>query len=171
MNPTIIAIVGNSGTGKTSLANYLHRALGIPVIVSYTTRKQRENEKHGRDYFFITQEQIPPHEQMLTYTRYGGNQYFALLEQVPKMGRCIYVLDEKGLVTLQQTYEGRFHIASVLIRSTPETLAARGISPERIRRDSERLVLPEEFYDAVIDNDHGQQEFFEESLHIIKQLG
>lgn len=171
MNPTIIAIVGNSGTGKTSLSNYLHKMLGIPVIVSYTTRERRENEVHGRDYYFISEEQIPPREQMLTYTQYGGNQYFALLEQVPQMGRCIYVLDEKGLVTLQETYLGRFNIASVLVRSTPDTLAARGIPPERIRRDGERLLLPESFYDAVIDNDGDQAEFFDQALHIIKQLG
>lgn len=53
MKPTVIAIVGDSGTGKTHLSNYLKMRLGIPVIVSHTTRPRREDERHGRDYFFI----------------------------------------------------------------------------------------------------------------------
>lgn len=171
MKPTIIAIVGNSGTGKTHLSNFLGRRLGIPVIVSYTTRPQREGEVEGRDYFFIREEQIPPQAEMLTYTCYGGCEYFARLDQVPRRGRCVYVLDEKGLVTLIEKYRDRYRIASVLVCSTPDTLRRRGIAPERIRRDSERLRLPDDFYDAVIPNDGTLQEFEEEALHIINQLG
>ena len=72
MKSTIIAIVGNSGTGKTHLSQYLGTRLGIPVIVSHTTRPRRENEVHGKDYFFIDRRQIPPREEMLTHTKYGG---------------------------------------------------------------------------------------------------
>ncbi len=57
---------------------------------------------------------------MLTHTQYGGHEYFALLGQVPKMGRCVYVLDEKGLVALRKQYRERFHIIAVLLR-TPGT--------------------------------------------------
>lgn len=171
MKPTIIAIVGNSGTGKTHLANYLGMRLGIPVIVSHTTRPRREDERHGRDYFFIDRQQIPPREQMLTHTCYGGYEYFALRSQVPKAGRCIYVLDEKGLVALRKEHAKRFHIAAVLLRSTPETLVGRGISPERIARDAERLLLPDKCYDAVIRNDGTLREFEEEALYTINRLG
>lgn len=171
MKPTIIAIVGNSGTGKTYLANYLRMRLGIPVIISHTTRPRREGEIHGKDYFFISEREIPPREQMLTHTQYGGHEYFALLGQVPKMGRCVYVLDEKGLVALRKQYRERFHIIAVLLRATPETLALRGISSERIARDAERLLLPDKSYDAVIDNDGPLRAFEEQALYLINQLG
>lgn len=172
MKPVIIAIVGGSGTGKTFLANYLSRQLGIPQIISYTTRPPREGERHGRDYFFITPHEVPPHEQMLTYTRYGGCEYFARLDQVPARGRCIYVLDERGLAALREQYRDRFRIAAVLVRSTPEALRRRGIPPERLARDSGRRSLSLRSYDAMIDNNGDDlRTFGEEALHIIKQLG
>lgn len=169
--PTIIALVGNSGTGKTHLSNFLKQRLGIPIIVSYTTRPRRENEKDGRDYYFIREEQIPPLQQMLTYTQYGGCEYFARLDQVPRMGRCVYVLDERGLLSLKEKYKGRFDIVSVLVRSTPETLQARGIPAGRISRDTERLGLPDSFYDVVIENNGSLADFEERALHIINQFG
>lgn len=171
MKPTIIAIVGNSGTGKTHLSRYLGMRLGIPVIVSHTTRPRREGEIHGKDYFFIAEHEIPPREEMLTRTQYGSHEYFALLRQVPKVGRCVYVLDEKGLVALRREHGKRFHIIAVLLHATPETLALRGISSERIARDAERLRLPDKSYDAVIDNNGPLREFEEKALYIINQLG
>lgn len=171
IEPTIIAIVGNSGTGKTHLSNYLKLRLGIPVIVSYTTRPRRENEVNGRDYFFIDETQIPPLREMLTYTQYGGCEYFARLDHVPKHGRCVYVLDEKGLLSLKEKYKKRFRIVSVLLRSNQVSLEARGISPGRIARDGERLQLPDDFYDAVIENDGELKDFEERGLYVIKQLG
>lgn len=171
MKPTIIAIVGNSGTGKTHLSRYMGMRLGIPVIVSHTTRPRREGEIHGKDYFFISEQEIPPREEMLTRTQYGGHEYFALLRQVPKTGRCVYVLDEKGLVALRREHGKRFHIIAVLLRATPETLALRGISSERIARDAERLRLPDKSYDAVIRNDGSLREFEEKALYLINQLG
>lgn len=169
--PTIIALVGHSGTGKTHLSNFLKQRLGIPVIVSYTTRPRRENEKDGRDYYFIREEQIPPVQQMLTYTEYGGCEYFARLDQVPRMGRCVYVVDEKGLLSLKEKYKGCYDIVSVLLRSTPKALEARGISAGRISRDAERLELPDSFYDAVIENNGTLSDFEERALHIINQFG
>lgn len=171
MKPTIIAIVGNSGTGKTHLSRYMGMRLGIPVIVSHTTRPRREGEIHGKDYFFISEHEIPPREEMLTRTQYGGHEYFALLRQVPKIGRCVYVLDEKGLVALRREHGKRFRIIAVLLRATPETLALRGISSERIARDAERLLLPDKSYDAVIDNDGPLRAFEEQALYLINQLG
>lgn len=171
MKPTIIALVGNSGTGKTHLAQFLKTRLGIPVIVSYTTRPRREGEKDGRDYHFITEEEIPPQEQMLTYTQYGGCEYFARLDDVPRWSRCVYVVDERGLVNLKKQYRDRFHIVGVLVRSQPETLLARGISLERIARDGERMQLADRFYDAVIQNDGRLRDFEERALYIINQLG
>ena len=171
MKPPIIAIVGKSGTGKTHLSRYLGMRLGIPVIVSHTTRPRREDEVHGKDYFFVGKSELPSREEMLTHTCYGGHEYFALLRQVPKMGRCVYVLDEKGLVTLRKEHGKRFHIIAVLLRATPETLALRGIPSERIARDAERLLLPDKSYDAVIDNDGPLRAFEEKAFHLINQLG
>ena len=50
-NP-IIAIVGYSGVGKTSIAH----GSGLTEVVSYTSRARRGDEKEGVDYFFKEKE-------------------------------------------------------------------------------------------------------------------
>ena len=47
-------IAAPSGAGKTSLVRALmEREPGLRFSISYTTRKQRPAELHGRDYFFV----------------------------------------------------------------------------------------------------------------------
>src|SRR5512137_1429404 len=55
----LFVIAAPSGAGKTSLVRALmQREPRLRFSVSYTTRKQRPNEKHGRDYFFVTHEEF-----------------------------------------------------------------------------------------------------------------
>ena len=50
----LFVIAAPSGAGKTSLVRALmEREPGLRFSISYTTRPQRPNEQHGRDYFFV----------------------------------------------------------------------------------------------------------------------
>lgn len=50
----LFVIAAPSGAGKTSLVRALmQRAPNLRFSISYTTRQQRANEAHGRDYFFV----------------------------------------------------------------------------------------------------------------------
>jgi guanylate kinase len=50
----LFVIAAPSGAGKTSLVRALmEREPGLRFSISYTTRKQRPAEMHGRDYFFV----------------------------------------------------------------------------------------------------------------------
>lgn len=51
----IIAIMGLSGVGKTTIAKKLHIKMRLPFKRSYTTRPIRPNEIHGIDYNFINE--------------------------------------------------------------------------------------------------------------------
>jgi guanylate kinase len=52
-------IAAPSGAGKTSLVRALmEREPGLRFSISFTTRKQRPNEAHGRDYFFVSREEF-----------------------------------------------------------------------------------------------------------------
>jgi guanylate kinase len=52
-------IAAPSGAGKTSLVRALmEREPGLRFSVSFTTRRQRPNEVHGRDYSFISREEF-----------------------------------------------------------------------------------------------------------------
>ncbi len=51
----LFVIAAPSGAGKTSLVRALmQREPGLRFSISYTTRKQRPNERHGHDYFFVS---------------------------------------------------------------------------------------------------------------------
>ena len=55
----LFVIAAPSGAGKTSLVRSLmEREPGLRFSVSFTTRKQRPNEVHGRDYFFVAREEF-----------------------------------------------------------------------------------------------------------------
>ena len=124
MQPTIIAIVGASGSGKTYLSKLLQDELNVFSIISHTTRPKRTDETHGKDYYFIRNIQIFPFCDMLTHTKFGGYEYFALRDQVPPEGYCTYVVDESGVQALKKLHGHRFRIVTVLVRSNYETLAA-----------------------------------------------
>ena len=49
----MIVIVGESASGKTTLAKEYEDWLDFKRIVTYTTRQPRQNEKDGVDYHFI----------------------------------------------------------------------------------------------------------------------
>jgi guanylate kinase len=55
----LFVIAAPSGAGKTSLVRALmERETGLRFSISYTTRPQRPNEVHGRDYFFVSREEF-----------------------------------------------------------------------------------------------------------------
>lgn len=161
MKPTIIAIVGASGSGKTYFSRLLQNELNVFAIVSHTTRPKREDETEGKDYYFIGKNQTIPFCEMLTHTKFGGHEYFALRDQVPPEGYCSYVVDESGVQALKRMHGERYRIVTVLVKSSYATLEARGIGQERIFRDRTRRQLPDAYYDFVIDNDGTLPEYEE----------
>jgi len=50
----LFVLAAPSGAGKTTLVHALvARVPDLKYSISYTTRKRRVNEEHGRDYFFV----------------------------------------------------------------------------------------------------------------------
>lgn len=159
MKPTIIAIVGASGSGKTYLSKLLQNELNVFLIVSYTTRLAREGEIEGIDHYYIGNTHRFGHSQMLSYTRFAEYEYFALEDQVPPQKHCAYVVDERGLKYLRETKNHKFNIISIRVESTTDALIQRGIAPDRIKRDDDRTPLPLDYYNYVIENNGTLEEF------------
>ena len=159
MKPTIIAIVGASGSGKTYLSKLLQNELNVFLIVSHTTRPMREGEIEGIDHYYIENAHCFRREQMLSYTRFADYEYFGLEEQVPPRGYCAYVVDEKGLKYLKENKSHKFNIISIRVESSIDTLIKRGIGLCRINRDNDRELLPLHYYDYIIDNNGTMEEF------------
>ena len=55
----VFVLTGTSGEGKSTLAKLLvERVGGLELAVSGTTRPRRPGEEHGRDYWFLTEEEF-----------------------------------------------------------------------------------------------------------------
>lgn len=169
--PTIVCVVGPSGCGKTTMARVVEGALDIPMLVSYTTRPKRDNEIDGIDHHFVTEDQMPPKEEMLAYTNFGGYHYWMPFSEIPYTGTgvCTYVIDEKGLQMLKDNYSDQFNVKSILIKRNPELLIQQ-VGEERVKRDLDRITIPEEDYDNVVANNGRIDDFFIQSFNIFKKL-
>ena len=145
---TITVVVGPSGSGKTTLVRDV--ANSHNTLISFTTRPARPGEIHGRDYYFITDEeaeQLKANKQLLEYVEYNGHKYGYTNDEV--LGK----LKSKGWVICVATLDGFKHLKHVfgdVVRGlyldiSEETvksqLAGRNDSPENIAK---RLELYQE---------------------------
>ena len=57
--PPVFVITGTSGEGKSTLARMLlERVPELELAVSATTRERRPGEEDGREYYFVSREEI-----------------------------------------------------------------------------------------------------------------
>jgi guanylate kinase len=75
----LFVVAAPSGAGKTSLVRALmQREPALRFSISYTTRARRPTEHHGRDYFFVTQEEFAAmvaRGEFLEHARVFDNSY------------------------------------------------------------------------------------------------
>lgn len=69
----LFVIVGPSGSGKTTLS-HIFNDLGVPKVISSTTRLPRPNEEDGKDYNFMTVESFQKsikNNEFIEYAQFG----------------------------------------------------------------------------------------------------
>lgn len=133
----LITITGPSGAGKDTVARMLSGMTDWPVLCSYTTRPMREGEQDGREHHFVEKCDVPK-EKMLAYTRYGGFEYWTMVDQIGDI--AIYVIDEVGLVDLKE-HHPEIDVYSLYIGNSAVSRLARGVKLSRIIRDASRPTL------------------------------
>lgn len=161
MSTIIIAIVGASGSGKTTISRTMSK-FGFPDVVSFTTRPMRPGETQGVEHKFVSEKDadvILSTSMPLAMTMIAGYRYFALYAQIAGAEFCTYVIDEAGLQRLRASeaeVNGRFpntiKLLTIHVERDPAVIAAT-IDPERVARDNERTPLEESEYDIRIVND------------------
>lgn len=86
MKGNLIIISSPSGGGKGTLIREVLRVVpDIGYSVSYTTRRMRDGEENGRDYFFVTVEEFKrliAAGEFLEYAEVHGNFYGTSLKQI-----------------------------------------------------------------------------------------
>ena len=100
MNNPLILLVGQSGSGKTTIANYLEFTKGYKQVQSYTTRKPRFEGEVG--HTFVTKEEFDNLGELVAYTKYNGNEYGVTAEMIDKAN--LYGIDVPGVETLLERY-------------------------------------------------------------------
>lgn len=149
--PLVICIVGESGVGKSLVADYFAYEYGVNLIQSYTDRAKRSSNETG--HTFVSERQMDKilarEEDIIAKTTFGTNRYCCLLDDVRK-SNC-YVIDEVGVKMLWENWGDVFDIYTVrLHRDEDKRLLFAG--KERVERDTGRFTLPDSYYDYVIHN-------------------
>ena len=75
----ILIFVGSSGSGKSTLVEHIRKNLGIPQLVTTTTRNKRHSEKEGKDYHFVEFEE---------FNRLADNKSFVETTSYSEIGRA-----------------------------------------------------------------------------------
>lgn len=145
-------IVGRSGTGKDTLANFLV-AKGLRMLKSYTTRPRRYEGEDTHE--FITPEEATKKTHKVATTVINGYEYFATQEQLDQCD--IYIIDPHGLYELVENCPmTTFHI--VHLTADPAILRERAIN----RADDKEHEA--EVYDARVASEDSQFLEFETKL-------
>lgn len=102
----IICIVGESGSGKSTIAEKLSKN-NYNYIQSYTTRKQRYEGEKGHifvDYEAYIESTITSEQKdnIIAYTYFDGNHYWANRQQYRDKGASIYIVDPVGVLELKE---------------------------------------------------------------------
>ena len=163
----LVVISGFSGAGKGTLMKaLLNRYDSYALSISATTRKPREGEKDGREYFFKTREafeQMIANGELIEYAQYVENYYGTPKEYV---FRC---LEEGKDVILEIEIQGALKVKeafpqTLLIFVTPPSaeelkcrLVGRGtetaeVIESRMKRAVEESMLMDR-YDYLLIND------------------
>ena len=109
----LFIISAPSGTGKTTLCKQLTANLpGLWHSISYTTRKPRPGEEHGREYYFIGEqtfrEMIARHEFVEWAQVYGhlyGTPRKSLAEKIEQGVDVLLEIDVQGAMQVKKRFE------------------------------------------------------------------
>ena len=156
--PIIFAVVGESGTGKTTLVEILEERAGIKMIQSHTDRLPRYNGERGHTFWSKEEFDQFDSEDMIAYTNFGNRRYCCLKSDVLSVNT--YVIDEPGLDWLLTKFKDEYIVFGIRITRDSEKRLASGIDPDRIVRDKGKFVKLPEDYDLVIDNSGNIQEAY-----------
>lgn len=164
----LIVLSGPSGVGKATVRKALFEMddHNFTYSISMTTRKPREGEIDGVDYYFVSEEEFESRikqGRFLEFARFVGNYYGTPMDEVEKM------IADGAEVVLEIEVEGAMQVKAkmpdaVLIFIAPPTFNAlktrllrRGTEPEEIIMErlskAHRELTLAAGYDYIVIND------------------
>ena len=169
MNSKYFIISAPSGSGKSSLANYLlGKEDSLAFSISSTTRSRREKEVDGVDYYFISKEQFKEHIKLndfIEWEQVYSNDYKGTLKSeikrlVDSGKNIIFDVDVVGGLNLKK-YFGEAALSIFIdvpsFESLKDRLKSRGSEAdkdiqERINK-AKFEVTKKDLFDIILMND------------------
>lgn len=176
----LIIVVAPSGSGKTTIARRLLEEVDrVRFSVSATTRPARPGEKHGVDYFFLSEEEFDrkiDEGDFLEWEFYNDKRYGTLRSEVDKLMEKGYFplldVEVKGALNVKSMYGGRslaVFIQPPSLEELERRLVKRGTEDERTLASRLDLAKKEMQYanrfDYIVVNDE-----LEEAFRQVKQI-
>lgn len=184
MKKKAFVISGPSGTGKSTIIKMILDNFGdkITSVVSCTTRKKRDFEENGVDYYFITEKEfkdLVKENKFIEYVQCFGNFYgtakFAVENALSKTDCCILDLEWGGAYNVlhKNALEMCETVGILILPPSIHELASRLKNRNSESEESLKLRLYESFnvknvakYEHVIIN-YDVEKSYEELLGII----
>jgi guanylate kinase len=147
-----IAIVGAAATGK----DYLRKRMmdrGMIYGVSCTTRKPREGEIHGKDYYFLTTHEFDSlieKNQFAEWQEFNGWKYGLTKTEFE---RCnVMILNADAVTLLEPAYRDRLF---VIYLDIPEGIRRERLGERNDKNDStdRRILADNEQFRNFLDFD------------------
>ena len=164
----LIIFSAPSGAGKSTLIkNIIEKGNGdIELSISATTRPSREGEEHGRDYFFISDEEfnkLKDSDSFIEHANVHGYQYGTLKsfvhEKIQNDISIILDIDVQGFNLIKNSMEHNLSIFIIppSITELRKRLISRGLDSSDViekRLTNARTELKyAEQYDYIVLND------------------
>mgnify|MGYP001383326051 FL=1 len=140
----LVIITAPSGSGKTTLCKEILKKEGkVHFSVSHTSRKMRQNEKNGIDYYFVTNEEFMEGidknefiEWNYHFDCYYGTSKSQIQKSIDKKNLILLELDVKGALSIQKLYPDQ----TVSIFVEPPSINDLQIRLEKRGSDSEKII-------------------------------
>ncbi len=177
---TLVVISGFSGAGKGTVSRALVDKYGYRLSISATTRKPREGEVDGRDYFFKTENEflsLIDYNGYIEYAQYVGHYYGTprkFVEDSLEEGQVVILeIEVQGAMKIKEQYPDAIllFITAPSIEVLKNRLVGRGTeAPEVIEKRMHRAVEEAEsiaVYDYIVNNEEGRLEECMAQIHSI----
>ena len=139
----LLIMSGPSGVGKGTIREMLmeDKSLNLFYSVSMTTRKMRPGEVNGREYYFVTKEELKENverDNLLEWAEYVGNCYGTPRDKVEDMrneGKNVLLeIDVKGAANVFKKVPDvlSFFIAPPSVEELTNRLKGRGTEPDEV---------------------------------------